>query len=59
MKSKPGEGKKSRATARKARRTALKRSTPTAKVTVTFRHVDPSDAIRAYAERKFGIARSI
>jgi len=53
MKSKPGEGKKSRATARKVRRTALKRSTPTAKVTVTFRHVDPSDAIRAYAERKF------
>lgn len=53
MKSKPGAGKKSRATARKARRTALRRSVPAAKVSVTFRHVDPSDALHLYAERKF------
>jgi putative sigma-54 modulation protein len=53
MKKLPGEGKRSRATARKTRRAALKSQAPRANVSVTFRHVDPSDAIRVYAERKF------
>jgi putative sigma-54 modulation protein len=53
MKSKPDVGKKSRAIARKVARTAAKRSVPRANVNLTFRHVEPSDALRAYAERKF------
>jgi ribosomal subunit interface protein len=53
MKPKLGEGKRSRVAARKARRTALKRGIPAPRVIVTFRHVDPSDAIRDYAERRF------
>ncbi|MGH7815581.1 MAG: ribosome hibernation-promoting factor, HPF/YfiA family [Candidatus Binataceae bacterium] len=45
-----GAGKRSRTIARKARgRGGAAAST---NVTVTFRHVDPSDAIRQYAERK-------
>ena len=53
MKSNTGAGKKRRASARKVSRTAAKRSTPRANVSVTFRHVDPSDALRQYADRKF------
>ena len=53
MKKTSVEGKKSRATARKVTRTAARRGTPTANLTVTFRHVDPSDALRTYAARKF------
>jgi ribosomal subunit interface protein len=58
MRGKASEGKKSRALARKVRRVARKAGTSPAEVTVTFRHVEPSAAIRAYAERKFShIAR--
>lgn len=53
MKAKIGASKRSRTAARKERRSALKRSVPAPKVMVTFRHVDPSDAIRVYAERRF------
>jgi ribosomal subunit interface protein len=42
-----GKGKRARAAAKKARRPI-----PTTTVTVTFRHVEPSDAVREYAERK-------
>lgn len=58
MKGKASEGKKSRALARKVRRVARKAGALPADVTVTFRHVEPSPAIRSYAERKFShIAR--
>ena len=41
-----------------ARPAPVKRPAPSATVTITFRHVEPTDAIRGYAERKFGrIAR--
>jgi ribosomal subunit interface protein len=53
MKGKTSEGRKSRALARKVRRTSRKAQIPVTDVTVTFRHVEPSPAIRAYAERKF------
>jgi putative sigma-54 modulation protein len=53
MKKTTGEGKKSRAAAREVTRTAAKRGAPTVDLAVTFRHVDPSDAIRTYADRKF------
>ncbi|MGH7935416.1 MAG: ribosome hibernation-promoting factor, HPF/YfiA family [Chthoniobacterales bacterium] len=52
MKGKTGEGKKTRALARKARRTSRKAKIPVTDVTVTFRHVEPTAAIREYAERK-------
>jgi putative sigma-54 modulation protein len=58
MKNQPAEGKRSRMAARKARRAAHKRRIPAARITVTFRHVAPTDAIRLYAERKLAhIAR--
>jgi putative sigma-54 modulation protein len=53
MKIKTSAGKKSRALARKAKRNASKRSRSAANVAVTFRHVDPSEALRTYAARKF------
>jgi putative sigma-54 modulation protein len=53
MKRTIGEGKKSRAIARKVKRAATKLDTPTANMTVTFRHIDSSDALHKYAERKF------
>ncbi len=53
MERKTSEGKRGRAAARKVRATARKAATPPPAVTVTFRHVDSSDALRAYAERKF------
>jgi len=53
MKGKPSGGKKRRAAARKVVRTAAKRSIPKVNLNVTFRHVDSSDALRSYAERKF------
>ena len=46
-------GKRGRATKRKARRSARIAKAPATEVTVTFRHVEPTDAIRMYAERKF------
>jgi putative sigma-54 modulation protein len=42
----------------RARRTAERQKVPHAAVAITFRHVESTDAIRSYAERKFGrIAR--
>lgn len=52
MKGKIGEGKRSREAARKARRSSRKAGLPVTDVTVTFRHVEPTDALRTYAERK-------
>ncbi|MGH8011846.1 MAG: ribosome hibernation-promoting factor, HPF/YfiA family [Candidatus Binataceae bacterium] len=46
------EGKSSRKLARKARRVSRRAALSPAGVTVTFRHVAPTDAIRSYAERK-------
>ena len=48
-----GKGKRGRATVRKVRRAARIANAPATEVTVTFRHVEPTDAIRMYAERKF------
>jgi ribosomal subunit interface protein len=48
-----GKGKRSRATVRKVRRAARIANAPVTEVTVTFRHVEPTDALRLYAERKF------
>src|ERR1700720_2778464 len=47
-----GKGKRGRATVRKVRRAARIANVPITHVTVTFRHVEPTDAIRLYAERK-------
>lgn len=47
------QGKRGRATNRKVRRAARIAGAPAIQVTVTFRHVEPTDAIRLYAERKF------
>lgn len=51
MKSNKVQSKRSKQAVRKQRRAV--RGPVTTNVTVTFRHVDPSDAIRRYAERKF------
>lgn len=48
-----GKGKRSRDLKRKAKR-AARLAAPQLKVEVTFRHVEPTDALRQYAERKFG-----
>ena len=47
------QGKRGRASTRKVRRAARIANAPVTEVTVTFRHVEPTDAIRLYAERKF------
>ena len=47
-----GQGKRSREVARKARRSSRKAGLPVTDVTVTFRHVEPTEALRSYAERK-------
>ena len=47
------QGKRGRATTRKVRRAERIANPPMTEVTVTFRHVEPTDAIRLYAERKF------
>lgn len=54
MRGKPVEGKKSRTRARAARRSSLRARIPRTEVTVTFRHVEPTEALRLYAERKLG-----
>jgi ribosome hibernation promoting factor len=51
MKSRAKEGKRSRAATRKTRR-AARLVQPETRVTVTFRHVEPTAALREYAERK-------
>lgn len=52
MRSKAGPGKRSRAIIRRTRRSSLKARIPVPEVSVTFRHIQPTEAIRAYAERK-------
>jgi ribosomal subunit interface protein len=46
------QGKRARAENRKVRRTARVADGNLTNVSVTFRHVEPTDAIRLYAERK-------
>lgn len=59
MSMKAGKGKRSRAVARKARR-AAGRTASDLTVNVTFRRVEPTEALRQYAERKFGhVARAL
>lgn len=53
MRAKTNEGKKTRTLARKGRRAARKAEIPNTSVTVTFRHMDSTDALRSYAVRKF------
>lgn len=52
MRSKAGPGKRSRAINRRTRRSAVKARIPVPEVSVTFRHIEPTQAIRAYAVRK-------
>lgn len=47
-------GKRNRAAERKLHRRAQLKARPVAEVTVTFRHVEPTEAIRKYGERKLG-----
>jgi ribosomal subunit interface protein len=49
---KAATGKRSRAIERKVRRRERLKARPRAEVNVTFRHVEPTDAIRLYAQRK-------
>src|SRR5207245_2951686 len=51
MARKPGTGKRTRAKARKERRGERLGGTEL-EVNVTFRHVEPTDALREYAQRK-------
>ena len=46
-------GKRSRIAARKVQRSARRAALPPPGVTVTFRHLEPTGALRDYAERKF------
>src|SRR5258707_8928944 len=50
------KGKSARAATRKIRRKTRLGAAELCKVSVTFRHVEPTDAIRQYAERKFAHA---
>ena len=52
MSMKNGKGKKSRAVERKAKRQQRIKGAEVA-VHVTFRHMDATDALRRYAEKKF------
>jgi putative sigma-54 modulation protein len=52
MSGKQAKGKRGRAVTRKQRRTTRLAGPASTTVTVTFRHVDPTDALRKYAERK-------
>ena len=55
-----GKGKRGRASIRKVRRAERIANAPITEVTVTFRHVEPTDAIKVYAEKKFAhFGRSI
>ena len=53
MSTKHGKGKKSRAIGRKAKR-QQRLSVADVAVNVTFRHMEPTDALRQYAEKKLG-----
>ena len=50
------KGKSARAATRKVRRKLRLGTVELCTVTVTFRHVEPTDAIRQYAEKKFAHA---
>jgi ribosomal subunit interface protein len=52
MRSKAGPGKRSRAISRRTRRSSIKARIAVPEVAVTFRHVEPTEALRAYAVRK-------
>jgi len=52
MKAKASKSKRSRSTPGSAIRPARKAAAPAVALTVTFRHVEPTPALRAYAERK-------
>ena len=55
-----GKGKRGRASIRKERRAERIANAPATEVTVTFRHLEPTDAIKDYAEKKFAhFGRSI
>jgi ribosomal subunit interface protein len=55
-----GKGKRGRASIRKTRRAERIANAPITEVTVTFRHLEPTDAIKVYAEKKFAhFGRSI
>ena len=54
MATKESAGKRTRGVERKLRRRAQLKARPAADVTVTFRHVEPTEAIRRYGERKLG-----
>ena len=57
-KAKLDKGKRIRAAERKTRRAVHKAAVPETAVSVTFRHVDPTQALRDYAQKKLGhIAR--
>jgi putative sigma-54 modulation protein len=47
------KGKRGRAETRKSRRNARVAGPAATTMTVTFRHLEPTDAIRLYVERKF------
>ena len=52
--------KRNRVAERKVRRREQLKARPVAEVTVTFRHVEPTEAIRQYGERKLGhVARAL
>jgi putative sigma-54 modulation protein len=52
MNAKLKKGKRSRVESRTARRKARTAAIPPTAVEVTFRHVEPTSALRSYAERK-------
>jgi putative sigma-54 modulation protein len=52
MKAKASENNQSRSTPGSARGPARKAAVPVVAVTVTFRHIEPTPALRTYAERK-------
>ncbi len=53
MKKELSRGKRTRKTARKLRRAKRLAGAPAVTVAVTFRHVEPTQALHEYAERKF------
>src|SRR5271163_574584 len=54
MATKGPAGKRNRVVERKLRRREQLKARPVSQVTVTFRHVEPTEAIRQYGERKLG-----
>ncbi|MGH8336279.1 MAG: HPF/RaiA family ribosome-associated protein, partial [Gammaproteobacteria bacterium] len=52
MKGKVSEGNRARSLVRKAKRSGGKVAANATALTVTFRHVEPTEASRRYAERK-------